>query len=527
MRRVGDNLKGLAIPALFAALFAAPLFSLAAISMGAGKESYANLSHLSGTVLSSYLGNSLALLVIVGALTFITGLGTAWLTAVYKYPGSWFLNIALLLPLAVPPYVSATAYAWLFDYEGPLQSSMRARFGWGKEDYWFPEIRSLPGAALVLSASLYPYVFLACRIAIVKSIPALNVARTLGCPPRRFLFEGQIPLIRPAIFAGLALVGMETLADFGTLQYLAVDGFTTGIYKTWLGLNDIASAGILSLALLSLVLVLVALEKLSRGGARFDFLENLPKKPSRIKLKGLKALGCWAICLIPPAIGFALPVTVLFHLAGEKGAGTAPLWSYAANSLLIAAGAALLMVGLAFLLKISVRLSDSRAGSFLASLSSLGYAVPGSVLAVGILALSGFSGGALFSGSIAALLYAYSARFLALPAGSLESALSRIPPAFDAVARTMGRGKASVSLAVLLPLLKPSLLAGFLLAFVEVVKELPATLIIRPFNFETLATQAFILASDERLAASAPLSLSIIALGVLPVLLLGRAFGRG
>ena len=499
-------------------------------------------AHLAQTVLPRYVGNTLALVAMVGVGVGIGGTAAGWLVARHRFPGSRVFSWALLLPLAMPSYVMAYAYTDFLQYAGPAQSALRALFGWTRQDYWFPDVRTLPGAAAMFVFSLYPYVYLLARTAFLERPPALvEAARTLGLDRRRAFLRVELPLARPAIAAGVALALMETLADYGTVAYFAVDTFTTGIYRAWFSLGDRAAAAQLAAVLLLFVVAAIALERASRGAARtFDS----PRGKAAIhhvptKLSGMRGALATTVCAIALAVGFVVPVLLLVRLIlGEaEVAFTSRYFAWSYNSLRVAALAAVLSVAFATLMIYANRLSPNamtRAGS---RVLNLGYAVPGTVLAVGVLlplgavdnaiaawwrAQTGGSPGLLLTGTIFALIYAYLVRYFAVAWNGIEPGFARVTPAMDAAARSLGAGAWQTLRRVHAPLLARTTAAALLLVFVDVMKELPATLVLRPFNFDTLATQTYLLAKDERLAEAALPSLTIVLVGLIPIVVLAR-----
>lgn len=500
-------------------------------------------SHLAATVLPSYIANSLWLMLGVGLGVGVGGVGTAWLVTMCRFPASRMLEWALLLPMAMPAYVVAYTYTGVMDFSGPVQSGLRALFGWrSARDYWFPEIRSLGGAIWVMSMVLYPYVYILARAAFLEqSVCVLEASRTLGRRPWRAFTDVALPLARPAIAAGIALALMETLNDFGTVHYFAVDTFATGIYRTWMGLGQPAVAAQLGALLMLFVLALILVERVSRGGARAHHTTNRYRALPRIPLPGLRGALALAFCALPVMLGFALPAAMLASWALGSTAALADFPALAANSLVLAALTGAVAVVVALVLTYARRLHATPLVNGAVRLASLGYAIPGSVIAVGILvpltALDknvagllerhfGLSVGLLLTGSIGALVYAYLVRFLAISANTIEASLGKVTPSMEAAARTLGLGTLATLRRVHVPIIRGSLLSAALLVFVDVMKELPATLIIRPFNFDTLATRTFTLASDERLADAALPALAIVAAGLLPVVLLSRAIAR-
>jgi iron(III) transport system permease protein len=432
----------------------------------------------------------------------------------------------------------------VLDYAGPVQSALRDWTGWGFGDYWFPEVRSLEGAAVMLSLVLYPYVYLLTRAAFLgQSLCVLDVSRTLGNGPWRTFFSVALPLARPAIVAGLSLALMETLADYGTVQYFGVSTFTTGIFRTWFGLDNAAAAAQLSALLLGFVLVLIAVERISRRHARYHHTSQRLQDIRRHRLTGWHAAAAFLFCLLPLALGFLLPAGQLaaWALTIADPSLDRDFLRLALNSLQLAAAAAVMALLLALLLAYGRRLTKRRSVAVAVRIAGMGYAVPGTVIAVGVIipfawldnsldacmrGTFGISTGLLLSGTLAALLFAYMVRFLAVSLQSVESGLGKVKPAMDEAARALGHRPATVLWRVHMPMLRGSLLTALLLVFVDVLKELPATLILRPFNFNTLAVRAYELASDERLADSAPAALTIVLAGLIPVVLLSRSITR-
>jgi iron(III) transport system permease protein len=542
-RRRGERLSGWSLGAgALAALVCLPVLAVLAI---AAAPTGGIWQQLWSTVLPGYIGNTLALMLLVGVGVALTGTTTAWLTTMCQFPGRRLFEWALLLPLAFPAYVVAIVYVELLDYAGPLQGGLRALFGWqGPGAYWFPEIRSLGGAAAMLILVLYPYVYLLARTAFLDtSVSALEVARTLGQGPWQAFRTVTLPLARPAIVIGVALALMEVLADFGTVQIFAVETFTTGIYDVWLGFNNVRAAAQLAGLLLLFVLALIWIEWSSRRGRRFHnagrHYRALPRQP----LRGGRAAAAVAACLAPLALGFLLPAAVLLAWA-VRTFGDLRLGDYLsdlANTLGLGLATAALAVAVAMYLSYAMRLSHGRVLVAAARLAASGYALPGPVIAVGVLlpfawfdnmliewlrAHFGFTIGMLLSGTVVALTFAYLVRFMALALGSVEASLMRVTPNMDGAARTLGHGRWSILFRVHLPLIRGGALTAALLVLVEVMKELPATLILRPFNFSTLATRVFEFAADEQFEETGLWALSIVAAGVVPVALLSLSFGR-
>lgn len=500
--------------------------------------------HLVETVLADYVVNSLLLMGGVGICTLMLGVPAAWFTSVCDFPGKRFLAWALLLPLAFPAYIIAYTYTGLLDFAGPVQTWLRDVTGLGYGEYWFFPIRSLPGAVIMLSLVLYPYVYLLARAAFLEqSLGTLEVSRTLGYSVVEAFFKVAVPLARPAIVAGLTLALMETLADYGTVQYFGVSTFTTGIFRTFYGFGDTTAASQLSGMLLSFVILLVLLERYSRREARYHTTGGSRQRHRQIRFTGRQVAWAWLACLVPIVFGFLLPALVLLKWSLiDADAGGAPFLELVWNSFSLAFAAAVIAVLLALLLGYARRVHHSATVRASVTLSGLGYAVPGTIIAVGVIVplawldhrLIDLAGrlfdqdpGLVLSGTLVALLFAYSVRFLAVSLGAVQSGLGSIKPSFDYAARTLGYRPMDVLRRIHVPLMRGSVLTALLIVFVDVLKELPATLILRPFDFNTLAVRAYELASDERLVDAAPASLMIVAVGLLPVILLSRSISAG
>jgi iron(III) transport system permease protein len=500
-------------------------------------------SHLAQTVLWDYLANTFLLAVGVGLGVTLIGVGTAWLVTMCHVPSRGILEWALLLPLAVPTYIIGYTYTDLLQYAGPVQSTLREVMDWTRNDYWFPQIRSLGGATVVMTLVLYPYVYLLARAAFLEQcICMIDVSRTLGRGAWGSFFDVAVPLARPAIAGGVALALMETLADFGTVQYFGVNTFTTGIYRTWFALGEPVAAAQLAAALMMVIFLVLALERLTRGLARYQHTAaSRPRHSYRLS----SARGALALvaCLMPILLGFGVPVAVLVRMTLERGDALlgGMFLELAANSFSLAAVAAALTALLALVVAYGLRLRASPVIRASARVASMGYAIPGAVIAVGVLIpfarldntidawmrdAFGISTGLILTGTIGGLLFAYLVRFLALAMNSVEAGLTKINRNLDDAARVLGRGPGGALMRVHVPLMWGSVLTAVILVFVDVLKELPATLILRPFNFETLAIRVFRFASDERLAEASTAALAIVLVGLVPVILLSRAIAR-
>jgi iron(III) transport system permease protein len=520
---------------------AAPMLVVATSLLRPGGEAW---DHLAGTVLPGYIANSAALVALVALGTIAVGVACAWVVTACEFPGRRLFEWMLVLPLAMPAYVIAYAYTDLLQFSGPVQSGLRAAFGWQAGDYWFPEIRSLPGAALMFTGVLYPYVYLLARVAFLEQSPSLvDAGRTLGLSPTRAFVRLSLPLARPAVAAGAALACMETLADYGTVSYFGVPTFTTGIFRAWLSMGEPVSAAKLAVMLLAFVGAILWVERLARRRAQFH-QSAPPRQRERVRLRGANLVAALAICLAPLVAGFLLPAGILARLAlsgGDGQFGTRFL-VLAGNSFAVASATAVIAIALAVVMAYGARVTRSRVAAGVNRLASLGYAVPGAVIAIGVLIPAaafdnaagdwlertfGWGGGLLLTGSVAALVYAYLIRFQAIALQTVDSGLARITTSMEDAARSLGYTPAQALARVHLPMMRGSLVTGALLVFVDVMKELPATFVMRPFNFDTLAVQAYNLAADERLAEASTASLAIVAVGLVPLIAASRRIVRG
>jgi iron(III) transport system permease protein len=523
--------------------FSIPVLTIFAVSfeVGGGSDVW---QHLVDTVLIDYISNSLLLIFGVSIGTLLIGVSTAWLTSVCDFPGRKIFQWSLLLPLAFPAYIIAYTYTGMLDFAGPVQTALRELFNWGARDYWFPEVRSLTGAMLMFSLVLYPYVYLLTRAAFLEqSTITLEASRSLGRGIWYSFFYVALPMARPTIIAGLSLALMETLADFGTVEYFGVDTFTTGIYRTWFGLGDSVAATQLSSLLLVFVAVLLVMERLSRKQSRFYQQNGNKIHNHRIKLTKMKAVAAFLFCFIPLFLGFLLPFIQLSIWSWETAAEmlNKDFFILALNSLGLALFTSFLALIIALFMGYGQRLLHTPIAQLLIRITSLGYAVPGTVIAVGVMipftwldnsidhwmqVNFDYSTGLIFSGTLFALVFAYLVRFLSVSIGTVESALEKIKPSMDDAARSMGSSNLGMLRKIHLPIMKASLLTALLLVFVDILKELPATLLLRPFNFNTLAVRAYELAADERLQDAANASIMIVLTGILPVILLSYSISR-
>ncbi|APV51218.1 iron ABC transporter permease [Betaproteobacteria bacterium GR16-43] len=514
-------------------LLALPVAIIAANLLLPGGEAWA---HLSSTVLPRYVGTTLVLLLGVLAGVGVVGVTCAWLVAACEFPGRRALEWALLLPLAMPAYVIAYAYTDLLQFAGPVQTWIRTVAG---PDVRLPDVRSLGGAIAMFTCVLYPYVYLLARVAFLRQSPSLAEAgRSLGLSPLAAFFRVNLPLARPAIAAGAALALMETLADFGTVSYFGVQTFTTGIFRAWMSMGEPASAAKLSAILLAFVFAILLAERWARRQAKYHDATPSARR-ERVALRGVKAGAATTACALPLALGFLVPTFLLVRmsLAGGDAAFGERFARLAFNSATLATLTALIAVAIALFLAYGARITRSPVSAAVNRFVGLGYAIPGAVIAVGVLipaarldnlladaaqAAFGLKLGLVFTGGIAALVYAYLIRFLAVALQTVEAGLAQVTPNMEDAARSLGMNASETLAKVHAPMLRSSLVTAALLVFVDVMKELPATFVMRPFNFDTLAVQAYNLAADERLAEASTASLAIVAVGLVPLVLASR-----
>ncbi len=529
--------------AVAALIVATPVLAVLWMALTPGEDNI--WPHLAATVLPTYLKNTAVLMIGVGLGTFIVGTGTAWLVTMHRFPGRRIFEWALLIPMAVPAFIIAFVYTDLMEYAGPVQQALRALFGWtSPRDYWFPEIRSVGGAITMMTLVLYPYVYLLARSAFLEqSICTLEVSRTLGCTPWQSFYRVALPLARPSIVVGLALVLMETLNDYGTLAFFSVQTLTTGMYNVWLIMGNRPGGAQVACVLLLVVISLLLAERRSRAHRAYQNSGTRMRPVEGSLLSGWRGWLAMVACALPVLLGFVVPASVLARHALNRfsESWTPKFVQYAANSLTLAFTAAVAALIIGLFLAYAVRLGRGKTLTWFVRLASLGYAVPGTVLAIGILvpfgaldnavdasmrAWFGISTGLMLSGTTFALIFAYVVRFLALSYGTVEAGLGRVRPSLDMAARTLGATPGTCLWRVHLPIVKGSLLTAALLVFVDVMKELPATLLLRPFNFDTLATFVFQFASSEQLEASALAALSIVIAGLVPVIVLSRSISK-
>ena len=497
--------------------------------------------HLASTVLPRYVRTTITLMLGVTVGVLLMGVASAWLVTMCRFPGRRVFEWAMLAPLAVPAYVIAYVYTDLLEYAGPVQIQVRALFGWkSAADYWFPEIRSMGGAIAMMSLVLYPYVYLLSRAAFLEqSVALLDASRILGAGPWGTFFRVSLPMARPSIATGVALALMETLNDVGTVDFFAVQTLTLGIYDVWLNMGNLGGGAQIAMVMLLFVVALLAIERGSRRRHRHYQISGRLKALPAHRLTGARAVLAFITCLVPVLAGFIIPAIVLtdYSIRYFDESWTPEFTGYAFNSLSLSSGAAVAALCIAMLLAYGRRLVGSRIVAGAVTFTSFGYAVPGAVLAIGvIIPLAGFdnaldafmraqfgiSTGLILSGSVTAILFAYVVRFMAIALGSVDASLAKVTPAMDMASRTLGHPPLATFFRVHLPLIRGGVLIGMLVVFVDCMKELPATLILRPFNFDTLATYVYQFASDQRIEQASLGALGIVMSGLIPVVVLSR-----
>jgi len=518
------------LPVLFFIFFISPVALVLSSLFGQYSE---NWSHLYNYVLSDYIINSFLLITGVSILTSVIGIITSWLVTNFNFSGKKFFEWALILPLSVPPYILAYTYTGLFDASGSANTFLIEIFNLDKSTIIFPNIRNIYGAVTVFSFTLYPYVYLICRMAFVNhSKSIIESGRVLGLSRFGAFFKLSIPLIRPAIIAGLALVIMETLSDFGAVDHFAIATFTTGIFRTWYGMYDLETAMQLASFLLIFITIVLFTERISRRKMSFTFENSLYKKTDILKLRGIKNLSAFVICFLPIFMGFLLPIIELINwsVSYKLDFFNSKFIKTSINSITLAFVAALLCSMFALIINYSIRFQKNSFLSFLSTSLSLGYAFPGLILAVGIIQLLTFvdsllitkSLGLILTGSILGLIIAYIIKSYAMASSTIDSSYQRISTYVDDVSKTLGITGWKMLFKIHFPLIKTGVLTSTLLVISEVIKELPATLILRPFNFDTLAVSAYIYASEERMFEAAAPSIAIVMVGLLPIYFLSR-----
>lgn len=535
------GVSGLSIVTLaLAAMVSMPLIAIFSIAATGGTDGW---HHLLVNVLPRVGVQTLALLMMTGLTCALFGIIAAWLVSSFEFPLRRLVSFALVLPLAIPSYLAAYAFGEFLDFTGPVQTALRSLFGYQSiKEYWFPDVRSLGGAVLVLSSVLYPYVYLSVRAAFgLQGRLATEAARTLGASPLRIFLTVQLPMARPAIIIGLALVMMETLNDIGAVEYLGVRTLTFAIYETWLNRGNLGGATQIASVLILIVVALIITERKARSRQRFTAAKSTAMK-QRFALKTLPAVSGWAataFCLLPVLCGFAIPVLVLGGYALKRlGTLADPkLIKALAHSLEVSICAAVITLVFGFLFAYVQRINASPFARIASRVGSLGYGIPGTVLAIGVLlplsafdnALDGLlrahlniSTGLLLSGTAFAMIYAHSVRFVTLSEGTIDAGFQKLSPHVDMAARTLGRTRSRTLVDVLLPNIGPAAVTAALLVFIESLKELPATIMLRPFNFNTLATLVYENASRSKVQDASIPALIIIAAGLIPVLLVSR-----
>ena len=527
---------------VIAMMVAAPIIAVAYLAFFPTENIW---PHLASTMLPRYVTNTAVLMLGVGVGVTLLGVSSAWVVTMCKLPGKRFFEWAMLLPMAVPAYIVAYVYTDLLEYAGPVQRLLRDIFGWSSAaDYWFPDIRTKGGAILVLSLTLYPYVYMLARAAfLAQSICVIEAARVLGRSAWSSFVTVALPLARPAIVVGVVIALMETLNDFGTIDFFAVHTLTAGVFNVWLGMGNAGGAAQIALTMLAVVIALLVIERYSRRRQRFHDTTNRYQELPGYDLGPMAKTGALAICILPIVLGFVVPSLVLiYYSVGYFDQSWTPdFFEFAGNSLLVSGLATALAVGCALFMAYALRLFPQPFLKFFVRLSSVGYAVPGAVLAIGVLipfarfdnALDavmrdtfGISTGLLLSGTVFALVFAYAVRFMAVSYGSIEAALGKVRPSMDDAARTLGESPWGTLKRIHFPMVRGGILAASVLVFVDGMKELPATLILRPFNFDTLATHVYQFAKDEMIEQAALGALTIVLVGVVPVIMLSRAISK-
>ena len=501
--------------------------------------------HLISTSLPRYLVNTILLMFGVGISVFLTGVSTAYFVSNYEFPLRKYFEWLLLLPLAFPAYVIAYMYTDLLEFAGPVQHALRVLFGWRlASDYWFPNVRSMGGAIMLMGLVLYPYVYLMARASFIEQSSYLSdVSRLMGRNQFKTFMFVSLPIARPAIAIGVALALMETLNDFGTVDFFSIYTLTAGLYDVWLNMGNLGGAAQIASVMLTFVVLLLGIEFAGRRRSRFYQSATRYLRKQRIPLRGKARWIAFAVCLAPVMFGFILPLGMLldYSIRYFEQSWNPDFRGYVFNSLLVSLCTALICISLAVLICYTRRLHQDTMTGIAARIASLGYAMPGAVLAVGVIiplasfdnAVDGFfrqyfgvSTGLLLTGTTFALIMTYTIRFLAISIGSVESSMSKISESVDMAARTLGHPAFRTLRLFHLPLLKGGILTAALIVFVDCMKELPATLLLRPFNFDTLATHVYQFASDEMIEQSALGSLVIVLSGLLPVVLLSRTISR-
>lgn len=526
----------LVLPVIF--LVVLPLISIVVMSFNPSENIW---PHLVSTILPRSIRDTFFLMSGVGLLSLIIGTSTAWLVTMYDFRGVKFFEWALLLPLAMPTYMMAYCAVDFLEYSGPIQTGLRSLFGFhDARDYWFPNIASMPGAIIVLSLVLYPYVYLAARASFMQqSVCALEVARTLGRSPMGAFWSVGLPLARPALIAGLVLALMECLNDYGAVVYFGIETLTASVYSTWQERSNLGGAAQIASLMLLIIIVLLYVERRARSQQKYFQTTGYNRDLPVVQLTGSREVFAFLCCALPFVLGFALPFFILISASFRfiDFIWTTEFWRAAGYSVLLASLTAVIAVSVALLIAYGKRVTAHPILKPIGALAGTGYAIPGAILAIGILiplaafdnifdsfmqSYFGISTGLLLSGSLFALLFAYLVRFLAISLGTIEAGFHKISPNLDGAARTLGQTSLGGFRLVLLPIMRPSVAAAALLVFVDTMKELPATLLLRPFDFDSLATLVFEFASREEFEEAGLAGLTIVAFGLIPLLFLNR-----
>ncbi len=521
-----------------ALLLVLPILAIFYLSLGDSGDLF---PHLLSTVMPTYTYNTIILVLGVLVLSFFIGVPSAWLMAMCRLPTEKVLQWALVLPLAMPGYIIGYIYTDWFDFAGPIQLFLRDLTDWKGGEYWFPDLRTLPGAITILALVLYPYVYLMCRAAFMEqSVTLLQSARLLKCSPWESFKRISLPLARPSIAVGLSLVAMETLGDFGTVSYFAVNTLTTAVYDTWLGYSNLHAAAKISAIMLIVIVLLISTERYSRRKQKLYQMAFSSHEDGRYQLNGWKKwlalFWCWGLV----AVAFILPLAQLAIYAYQYflQSWTSEFQQYALNSLQVSITAAIIAVFVALVVNFSIRIRPDKMSLTHSRMASLGYAVPGTVLAIGVMApvltmdhwindiakyMQWGRPGLVLSGSMFALIFAMVVRFSAVAIGAVESSLNKISPSLDMASKTMGCNTNQMLKRVHFPLIRRGILVAGLLVFIESMKELNAALLLRPFNFETLATYVYNFASDEQLELAAMPALLLVFVGLIPLIIINRS----
>ena len=519
-----------ALPIFILLLFIAPILIILSSVLGDYSE---NWTHIYNYVLTDYIFNSLILVSGVSILVMFIGSVTAWIVTNYHFFGKSFFEWGLILPLAIPPYILAYTFTGLFDSYGTMNEIARSIFNLQQNEVFFPNIRNIFGAIIVFSFTLYPYVYLICRAAFLnQSRSMFEVGRTLGLSQPLIFLKLALPIVRPALIAGTMIVAMETLSDFGAVDHFAVSTFTTGIFRTWYGMYDLATAMQLASMLLIFITFCLVIERTSRKNASFSTISSNFKPTPVKRLVSFGSLGCFLVCFIPIFIGFVLPIIEILNwsLRFNTGFFDEQFFSIAFNTISLSVLSAILCTFIAMIINFSIRYQNSSVIKFINPFLNIGYAVPGLILAVGIVQLFVFLDnnilnsfeGYFLTGSLFGLIFAYIIKSYALANSTYEAGYQKISQTLDDSARVLKSKGLNLLFRVHFPILQTSFFTSILLVTSEVVKELPATLILRPFNFETLAVSTYIYASEERMIEAAAPATAIIIIGLIPIFFLSR-----